>query len=66
MSGSPTRKRRADPTATAIFIARVTVVPAGVVIVPVCCMASCMPSAAAQASVPSSPSSQHVMASPEK
>ena len=66
MSGSPTTNRRASPTAIATFIASSTVLPPGVTIVPVRPIACCMPSAAAQARVPSSPSIQQVMASPAK
>ncbi len=66
MSGSPTTNRRASPTATATFIASRTSAPPGVTIRPVRAIASCMPVAAAQARVPSSPSIQQVIASPAK
>ena len=66
MSGSPTTNRRAGPTATATFIASWTVVPPGVWIVPSRAIASCIATAAAVARMPSSPSIQQVMASPEK
>ena len=66
MSGSPTTKRRASPTAIATFIPSSTVLPPGVTIVPVRRIACCMPSAAAHAREPSSPSIQHVIASPAK
>ncbi len=66
ISGSPTTNRRALPAATATFRASWTVVPAGVWIVPTRAIAACIASAAAVARRPSSPSSQQVMASPEK
>ena len=48
MSGSPTTKRRAAPTATATFIASWTVLPPGVRIVPSRAIASCIATAAAR------------------
>ena len=66
ISGSPTTNRRARPTATATLSASWTSVPAGVRIRPTRAIASCIASPAAVARVPSSPSSQQVIASPEK
>jgi hypothetical protein len=66
IDGSPTRNRRASPTATATLTARATVAPPGVVIVPTRAIASCIASPQAVARMPSSPSIQQVMASPEK
>ena len=66
MDGSPTTKRRARPVATATLSASRTTVPAGVVISPTRAIASCMANATATARIPSSPSIQQVIASPEK
>jgi hypothetical protein len=65
-AGSPTRKRRAFPVATATFIPSDTVPPDGSATDENRSMARCMSSAQAMARRPSSPSSQHVIASPAK
>ena len=66
IDGSPTTKRRARPVATATLRASCTTVPPGVVIRPSRAIAPCMAKATATARMPSSPSIQQVMASPEK
>jgi hypothetical protein len=66
MSGSPTTKRRAVPTAIAIFMPSCTSIPPGVRTVPTRSMTSCIASPHAAPRAPSSPSSQHVIASPLK
>ena len=66
ISGSPTRNRRAAPTATAIFSSTATREPPGVTSCPTLAIASCIASAHAVARDPSSPSIQHVTASPLK
>ena len=64
--GTPTTNRRAGPTAMATFIASVMALPPGVVTDPTRAMAACIASPQAVARVPSSPSIQQVIASPEK
>jgi hypothetical protein len=65
-SGSPTTNRRAFPAATATFMPIWNVWPPGVRTSGTVAIARCMSSPHATASVPSSPSSQQVTASPLK
>ena len=66
MAGSPTTNRRADPAVTATFTPSVTRLPPGVTTRPTTAIVSCIATAQLAPRQPSSPSSQHVTASPLK